>query len=300
MITPHRSAAKAASASKAPPQNTLPLPPTKEIAVEIAVKKQIETELIDPPTAPPATNTVTEHTPAIARAPHPHSTPQTTPPLDGEAAFRESLFDALGDDEGAAYWESGPDGELERMDEEEYATYVRAQMWTRTREGMMAEQDRLRAERRQAKILLGVVRRGGKGRLGRGLGGCIWRVGRGVQKAVFRCQDSSTATADGGGEEGKSGGSTAATPLRNLLFWPVESGKRCDVTPAAVEEFLKHAPEGDLLSTLKVERVRWHPDKIQHRYGVLGVDEKVMRSVTEVFQIVDRMWNEERERVGKS
>lgn len=273
------------------------------------------------------------------RSPSPLN-PSNYTPLDGEAAFRESLFDALGDDEGAAYWESvygqpihnyavpeipkGPDGELERMDEEEYATYVRAQMWTRTREGMMAEQDRLRAERRQAKIreegrqrqrgrdaereaferaMEDSLRRGQerrKGKAWKGVWGLYLEGWEGVQKAVLRCQDSSTATADGGGEEGKSGGSTAATPLRNLLFWPVESGKRCDVTPAAVEEFLKHAPEGDLLSTLKVERVRWHPDKIQHRYGVLGVDEKVMRSVTEVFQIVDRMWNEERERVGKS
>ncbi|PYH90802.1 hypothetical protein BO71DRAFT_401948 [Aspergillus ellipticus CBS 707.79] len=54
--------------------------------------------------------------------------------------------------------------------------------------------------------------------------------------------------------------------------------------------------EGGLLATLKVERVRWHPDKIQHRYGGLGIEEVVMRSVTEVFQIVDHMWNEEREK----
>lgn len=114
-----------------------------------------------------------------------------------------------------------------------------------------------------------------------------------VADAVSRSKDAA-ATADGGDD-----GSNSVTPLRNLLFWPVESGKRRDVTPAAVEVFLKHAPGGDLLATLKAERVRWHPDKIQHRYGVLGVDEKVLRSVTEVFQIVDRMWNEERERAAK-
>lgn len=262
------------------------------------------------------------------RSPSPLN-PSNYTPLDGEAAFRESLFDALGDDEGAAYWESvygqpihnyavpevpkGSDGELERMDEEEYATYVRAQMWTRTREGMMAEQDRLRAERRKAKIheegqqrqrgrdterdafekaMEDSLRRGKERKRGKAWAGAWGKYlegWEGVQKAVIGFQDSNDAAA-----------AAAATPLRNLLFWPVESGKRCDVTPAAVEEFLKHAPEGDLLSTLKVERVRWHPDKIQHRYGVLGVDEKVLRSVTEVFQIVDRMWNEERERVGKS
>jgi hypothetical protein len=84
------------------------------------------------------------------------------------------------------------------------------------------------------------------------------------------------------------------TPLRNLLFWPVESGKRRDVNPDSVREFMRRVPSGDLSATLKVERVRWHPDKMQHRYGALGVDDVVMRSVTEVFQIVDRMWNEER------
>ncbi|KNG79829.1 hypothetical protein ANOM_011917, partial [Aspergillus nomiae NRRL 13137] len=90
-------------------------------------------------------------------------TPDEQPGLNADAAFRESLFDALGDDEGAAYWESvygqpihnyavpdvpkGPNGELEQMDEEEYASYVRTKMWERTREGMLAEQERLRAEK---------------------------------------------------------------------------------------------------------------------------------------------------------
>jgi hypothetical protein len=201
------------------------------------------------------------------------------------------------------------------MDEEEYATYVRAQMWTRTREGMMAEQERLRAERAKVRkeqekqagrrgrdeereaferAMEDSLRRGEERRRGKVWAG-VWERyldgWEGVREAVGKCQESG---ADADAAEGKT------APLRNLLVWPVQSGKRCDVTPGAVGESLRHAPEGDLLATLKVERVRWHPDKIQHRYGVLGVDEKVMRSVTEVFQIVDRMWNEERERVGKS
>ncbi|KAI2835100.1 hypothetical protein CBS11350_10290 [Aspergillus niger] len=87
-------------------------------------------------------------TPSPKRKKHraPHRRKHTTPPPDADpsttrfsptTAFRESLFDALGDDEGAAYWESvygqpihtysvpevpkGPNGELEMMDEEEYA-----------------------------------------------------------------------------------------------------------------------------------------------------------------------------------
>lgn len=101
---------------------------------------------------------------------------------------------------------------------------------------------------------------------------------------------------DAGNAEGKR--------LGELIFWPVESGKRRDVSKEAVGEFLRNAlvsgsgsdsqSKVDLPGVLKTERVRWHPDKIQHRYGSLGIDEDAMRSVTEVFQIIDHMWNEEK------
>ena len=88
----------------------------------------------------------------------------------------------------------------------------------------------------------------------------------------------------------------------SMIPWPTKSGKIRDVSKEAVEEFLKKAPSEDfdggtdhrerLTKVLKVERVRWHPDKIQQRYGALGIDEKTLKSVTAVFQIVDRMWGE--------
>lgn len=243
--------------------------------------------------------------------------------LSPQTAFRESLFDALGDDEGAAYWESvygqpihtysvpnvakGPQGELEQMDEEEYAAYVRARMWERTREGMEAERERVRRERVREKererrgferAMEESLRRGRERRRKRAWGG-TWA-------GYLRCWDVVDEVA------GRvKGGRGEKRPLRNLVFWPVESGKRADVSREAVEEFMRHAPapaaDGehaagdapqDLLVTLKAERVRWHPDKIQHRYGVLGIDDVVMQSVTEVFQIVDTMWNELREKAG--
>lgn len=252
--------------------------------------------------------------------PNDHESPRLSP----ETAFRESLFDALGDDEGAAYWEGvygqpihtynipsvpkGPEGELEQMSDEEYATYVRAKMWERTREGMLEAQEQLRAERRRAKM---AEERAGKTRereeerraferameesLARGKERKKRKVWEGVWgEYLARWEEiaKSRGTTDGKG---------AGRPLRNMLFWPVESGKRRDVNPDAVREFMRHAPTStDLSSTLKVERVRWHPDKIQHRYGGLGIDDVVMRSVTEVFQVIDRMWNEERERFGKT
>lgn len=247
------------------------------------------------------------------------------PPLSPETAFRESLFDALGDDEGAAYWEGvygqpihtydipqvpkGPEGELERMTEEEYAAYVRAKMWERTREGMLEAQEKLRAERRRAKAAEEAAGRArGRDRerrtfdmameesLARGAERKKRRVWEGVWKEYLgRWEEIATA------RPMDADGDTHMGPLRNMLFWPVESGKRRDVSYDSVREFMRHKPaETDLLATLKVERVRWHPDKIQHRYGKLGMDDVVMRSVTEVFQIIDRMWNEERERSGRT
>ena len=243
--------------------------------------------------------------------------PPTEPPLSTADAFRESLFDALGDDEGAAYWESvygqpihnygvphvqGPEGELEQMTEEEYVAYVRTRMWERTREGQLEEQERLRAERMRKKkseeksrsaeeerraferAMDESLRRGAERKKGKAWGG-VWQEYLGRWESIGKI---------GSGEEKES----TSKPLRNMIFWPVRSGKRADVEPAAVEEFMRHAPTEDLLNTLKTERIRWHPDKIQHRYSALGIDDVVMRSVTEVFQIVDRMWSEERERQG--
>ncbi|KAJ5363530.1 uncharacterized protein N7496_009243 [Penicillium cataractarum] len=255
----------------------------------------------------------------------PNTDPTQQPPLSPSAAFRESLFDALGDDEGAAYWETvygqpihnyavpevpkGPDGELEQMSDEEYAAYVRSRMWERTREGMLEEQERLRAERKKSRqrekesgqkererwaferAMEESLRRGAE-RKRRKNWEVVWReylasweeIGRVVEKGAGETQTETESK------------ESSSPRLRNLLFWPVESGKRRDVSPDSVEEFMRHAPTEDLLATLKMERVRWHPDKIQHRYSALGIEEEVMRSVTEVFQIVDRMWSEERAR----
>ncbi|KAG6020256.1 hypothetical protein E4U41_002911, partial [Claviceps citrina] len=84
-------------------------------------------------------------------------------PLDPEAAFRESLFDAMADDEGASYWQSvygqpihvyssekvGPAGELEQMTEDEYAAHVRQKMWEKTHAGLLEERARREESRRR-------------------------------------------------------------------------------------------------------------------------------------------------------
>jgi hypothetical protein len=246
--------------------------------------------------------------------------------LSPNTAFRESLFDALGDDEGAAYWESvygqpihkyavpsvpkGPDGELEQMSEEEYAAYVRSRMWARTREGMLEEQERLRAERARHKQREEQSAESQRQRmrfeqameesLHRGRERRRLKAWKTVWDEYRRAWEEVNREVNVGESERRA--------FRNLVFWPVESGKRRDVSREAVEEFMRRAPaEGSgvedsgpadstagLLAVLKSERIRWHPDKIQHRYGTLGIDESVMASVTEVFQIIDHMWNETR------
>lgn len=249
--------------------------------------------------------------------------------LSPDTAFRESLFDALGDDEGAEYWQAiygqpihtyanpsiprGPHGELEQMSEEEYAAYVRTRMWERTREGMLEAQEQLRAERREKEERERKEREWTEGRRERE------RFERAMEESLRRGRDRKRGKAWKGLGEGylkrweevdvlRGNGDGGGKVFEELVFWPLESGKRRGVSREAVEEFLRHAlvpasasasgKEDDLLAVLKSERVRWHPDKIQHRYGVLGIDDAVMRSVTEVFQIVDEMWNELKERHG--
>lgn len=259
-------------------------------------------------------------------------------PLSAEDAFRESLFDALGDDEGADYWEGvygqpihtypipsvpkGPEGELEQMSDEEYATYVRARMWERTHEGIMEERERIRAERTRAKeqerrreeerkhrqermrfdsaveesLKRGRERRRAKSWIS------LWNEYRqSWEKLDQMVAEMTHAAHDARTDDNKSNGSEASR-LRNVLFWPVESGKRKDVSSESVKEFIRHSPPpssndagkgSSTLQILKSERVRWHPDKIQHRYGALGIDPVVMQSVTQVFQIIDQMWKDE-------
>lgn len=242
----------------------------------------------------------------------PDPTPET-PFYSTSDTFRESLFDALGDDEGAAYWESvygqpihnyrvpdvqrGPEGELEQMTEDEYVEYVRRRMWERTREGMLAEQERLRAERQQKrKEEAQRNAQSGREEFERAMDASL-RRGAERKKAKIEWSAPWAAYLESWETIRKATEASTPTSLRSLLFWPVRSGKRADVRPQAVEEFMRHAPApAELLGILKAERIRWHPDKIQHRYGALGIDDTVMGSVTEVFQIVDRLWNEQIER----
>lgn len=239
--------------------------------------------------------------------------------LDPDTAFRESLFDALADDEGAAFWEgvygqpihtysslkTGPEGELDRMTDEEYTAYVRARMYEKSHQHIIEERERREQERKrrerskQETERLERERRGfekeiaeslkrGEERRDRKRWNTRWES---YLRAWQRLNDSRREEIDGSSKEQQ-----RKLPIRDRIPWPVESGKISDINKDSVETFFRSAPP-DLPSALKTERVRWHPDKIQQKLGGSNkgpLDDRTMKAVTAVFQIVDRMWVQER------
>ncbi|KAM0243021.1 hypothetical protein ACHAP5_006982 [Fusarium lateritium] len=230
------------------------------------------------------------------RSPTPPN-PHVPEPLDPEAAFRESLFDAMADDEGAAYWEGvygqpvhvysnervGPEGHLEQMTDEEYATYVRQKMWEKTHAGLLEE----RARRDEAK-----KRKVEEDRLAQKLHEDMERsIRRGEERRqrrrwAQRWEDYTTAWTSWDG--------TPAT-----IAWPVEGGRLEDVEESTVRKFFvnglnpQEIGEKSFVAKLREERVRWHPDKVQQKLGG-QVDEDTMKGVTAVFQIIDKLWTDSR------
>ncbi|KAI9853026.1 MAG: hypothetical protein M1838_002805 [Thelocarpon superellum] len=306
----------------------------------------------------------------------PHGIPQYFSPdsgrdsgigMDTEKAFRESLFDALADDEGAAFWEgvygqpihiydapvqAGPDGELERMTDDEYAAYVRARMYEKTHEAVMEERARRDEARRRSKAEKEQQQREGKEQRSRHES--YRKRGRGMdfdhelEASLRRGEERRRKTRHLNAwarylerwDALSSSSSTAASvpapslsakSLKSRIPWPVESQRLSDLSTENIEQFFLRAPAASstsaaasssfpvdplsLVAILKSERIRWHPDKIQHRLlGTLaakkegdeagekredeveekGYEEEILKAVTAVFQVVDRLWNEER------
>jgi hypothetical protein len=235
----------------------------------------------------------------------------------------------MGDDEGAAYWETVygqpihtyPDekqneetGELEKMSEEEYIAFVRRGMWERSWEGTEAQREERRRRERLSEEKVQKTRsrstnreagssqfereveeslRRGQERKERKMWREKWDSYESAWETLHRLVESRN-TASGESKE-------KTVYFRNEIVWPVESGKRKDLTPEEIEQFMVKTaesltstsnPENGLRQLLKVERVRWHPDKVQHRFGSLNIDEGTLRGVTEVFQVIDRLYNE--------
>ncbi|KAK5989059.1 hypothetical protein PT974_10557 [Cladobotryum mycophilum] len=225
--------------------------------------------------------------------PNPHDTPQ----LDPDVAFRESLFDAMADDEGASYWESvygqpvhvyssekvGPSGELEQMTEEEYATYVRRKMWEKTHAGLLEERERREKERKKKKD---------EERQNR-------KLHEDMERSLRRGEERRRRRRWVDGWEAYTQAWAAWDGTLESMSWPMEGGQRKDINEKDVRDFfifgldLENIGEKEFAARLKDERVRWHPDKIQQKLGG-QVDGEVIKDVTAVFQIVDMLWNDMR------
>lgn len=231
--------------------------------------------------------------------------------VDSETKFRESLFDALADDEGAAYWEGvygqpvhvysdtkpGPDGKLERMTEEEYASFVRTKMWEKSHQHIVEEREAREEARRKEKerkrrmedleeevLERETIQRRMEESLRRGKERRKAKDAEAAWDKYVEKWDTLKNT--------PSIAQDSESNVRNLIPWPVASGQAKDVSPAAIELFLRtrHKDEEALLAILKVERVRWHPDKMQQRFGQ-HIDPGTMKTVTAVFQVLDKLWN---------
>lgn len=256
--------------------------------------------------------------------------------VDPDRAFRESLFDALGDDEGANFWEGvygqpihkypnqyidEETGELETMDDEEYAQYVRRKMWEKSREGVEAAREEARRDKARRKAQEERIRANEpqdqsstagphnnfvfdfeiEASLQRGQRRKDQKRWRALWKDYLQRWESLQDLAQNHDQRE----SEATLFLRNKMAWPVESGQRRDVNAEEIQRFVRsgaQATESDpesranaLAAAVKVERVRWHPDKIQQRYGSLEIDEATMKGVTATFQVLDQMWNDLRD-----
>lgn len=177
------------------------------------------------------------------------------------------------------------------MTDDEYATYVRARMWEKSHGYIIEERCRREEER---------IRRKQRNEEGQ-----KWE--KGVEEALRRGEERRRRNRwrDAwkrylrGWETLSLSGDAGAEGMSERIPWPVETGSYADVDKVHVESFFKHASalEGqgknaDLGKVLKMERVRWHPDKFVQKAGKQGLDKKTIAMVTAIFQIIDRLWSE--------
>lgn len=180
------------------------------------------------------------------------------------------------------------------MTDEEYVTYVRAKMWEKSHQHILDERKRREEERIRRKKQEEESRQWEQGveeALERGEERRRKARWKGRWDAYLKQWESFTRHEDQGDTD-KSG----IEGVRDRIPWPVLSGLWQDVNPDEVERFYRHAPQAggndDEAAMLKLERVRWHPDKVQQKAGF--VDKETLGTVTAVFQIVDRVWSKTR------
>ena len=181
------------------------------------------------------------------------------------------------------------------MTDEEYTAYVRQRMWEKSHQHILEERKTREAESVRRKDWERVMKQEGvqrreferqmeeslrKGKVRRE--GAVWREAWGVYEKGWEHILGRGAKMKEW-EQGKV-----------VVQWPVKSGQATDVSTEEVERFFRNAPDvlagcSELRALVKAERVRWHPDKMQQRYGG-RLDAEAIKLVTAVFQIIDAIW----------
>lgn len=240
-------------------------------------------------------------------------------------AFLSSLLDALADDEAAEYWEHvynqpihiyerptvrTETGELEQMSDEQYAAWVKTKMWEKSHPEIKLERDRMQRKRQEEQEL---KERRKKEFLRQRAKEAKARTANAQDDSdeydyVF---DFSSVPTEKEHDPDRSlwidawkrygeGWTTVKASIAGGAFddaakhlpWPVMKGQKPD--KANIRDFLDKKPlvDGETKQqVLKAERVRWHPDKIQQLFRG-SIDEKTMRVVTEISQIINSLLTE--------
>lgn len=205
-------------------------------------------------------------------------------------------------------------GKLEQMSDEEYVSYVKEKMWERknpeiVQDRQRKEKERKREEEEKTRRREEFVRRKERAAWERAQ---RWSGGDDDEDNKHRegyeyafAGEANTASSRGDDPLGSDYANawiayltswksllTSATPTNPSasIPWPVLPGKA--VIRPNIEAFMRRAPGNvdanreDNRKALKAERVRWHPDKVQQRFGG-KVDAGTMKLVTGVFQIAD-------------
>ena len=209
------------------------------------------------------------------------------------------------------------------MSDEEYASYVRARMWEKSHSYIIEErkkrkqarkeerwknweEERKRVSRKEEAAQLGNLMDESMARGRRRKERTEWRVLWESYERDWEKLKEYSGNLRNGNDEPTSPGEVGnmAKSQRDIathIPWPVKSGQSRDIHKSAVEEFMWLGPaaatswgnfkESDLMAILKIERVRWHPDKMMRFRGALELQEKTLKRITEVFQILDELWS---------
>ncbi|KAF3770138.1 hypothetical protein M406DRAFT_221821, partial [Cryphonectria parasitica EP155] len=237
------------------------------------------------------------------------------PPLiHPDIAFRESLYDALADPQGAAFWERiygqpihiysrtkvNPEtGQIENMDDEQYVAYIKAEMFKKTQSGFIEEQKRRRERAQQAAQRAFEAEKAARERQRRAED--ERKLQRDIERSLRRAEDRRKRRAreqrfDEYTKQWKDwDGEPASIP------WPTETGSRKELSEKGIRSFfvrgldLRGFGSRAFSAKLKEQRVRWHPDKMQQRLGGKDMVEKsVMADITMIFQVIDTLWDDTR------